>query len=214
MSVRALTEDLFAQPVKADTPGAWPAVSCGPPIAHCEVAVINEAGERLPDRRVGELIVRSNCMLTEYYARPDITAEALIDGWYKTGDRGYMADGQIYISGRSKDLIIVGGKNVYPQDLEAIANEIPGIYPGRAVAFGLLDKRQGTESIGMVCELENSASPSEQSEIGRELRRQIVERTEVTLRDLRLVDQRWLIKTSSGKIARNDNREKYLSHFT
>ena len=79
-----------------------------------------------------------------------------------------------------------------------------------AVAFGVLDERLGTDAIVMVAELYNSASPDEQKEIAADLRRRVMEQTEVTLKDVRLVEQRWLIKTSSGKIARGDNREKYL----
>jgi acyl-CoA synthetase (AMP-forming)/AMP-acid ligase II len=137
----------------------------------------------------------------------------MLDGWYKTGDMGYIADGELYISGRKKDLIIVGGKNVYPQDLEAIANAISGIHPGRAVAFGVQDERMGSEAIVMVCEAEDAAAPEAKMAIVRELRKRITQQTEVTLSDVRVVDERWLIKTSSGKIARADNREKYLREF-
>ena len=143
----------------------------------------------------------------------DAPEEAIVDGWYYTGDMGYTAEGNLFVTGRKKDLIIVGGKNVYPQDLEAIANHIPGIYPGRAVAFGLFDDRLGSETVVIVCELLNGESPPDQAEIEKELRRTIVEQTEVTLADLRLVENRWLIKTSSGKIARGDNREKYIREF-
>jgi acyl-CoA synthetase (AMP-forming)/AMP-acid ligase II len=134
-------------------------------------------------------------------------------GWYATGDMGYISDGEVYISGRKKDLIIVGGKNVYPQDLEAIANVIPGIYPGRAVAFGMLDERLGSEAVVMVCELLNAEDEEVKKQIELELRKAIVKQTEITLADVRLVDKRWLIKTSSGKIARGDNREKYKVAF-
>ncbi|MEJ2757535.1 MAG: AMP-binding protein, partial [Anaerolineales bacterium] len=178
-----------------------------------EIAVVDADSNRLPDRAVGEVILRSNSMLTEYYKRPEVTAEAIRDGWYYTGDMGYIAGGELYITGRKKDLIIVGGKNVYPQDLEAIANHVEGIYPGRAVAFGVFDERIGSESIVMVAELlpeRNGATPPE---IERDLRSQIVAQTEVTLADVRLVEDRWVIKTSSGKIGRADNRTKYLREF-
>ena len=193
--------------------GVMSVVSCGMPIAGTEVAIADADGGRLPDRQVGEIILRSNCMLTEYYKRPGITAEAIQDGWYHTGDMGYLADGQLYITGRKKDLIIVGGKNVYPQDLEAIANHIPGIKPGRAVAFGLFEERMGSEVIVMVAELLPDLNGRTPADIERELRQQVVAQTEVTLKDVRLVDERWVIKTSSGKIGRADNREKYLKQF-
>jgi acyl-CoA synthetase (AMP-forming)/AMP-acid ligase II len=213
IKIGAYQQDHRAAPAEPGSQGATPNVSCGRPIPGAEVAVIAPDGTRLPDRQEGEIIVRSGCMLSEYYRRPDLTAEVMIDGWYRTGDMGYLADGHLYVSGRKKDLIIVGGKNVYPQDLEAIANVTPGIYPGRAAAFGVYDDIQGTETIVMVAELDNGAGPLDQKAIAADLRKRIVQQTEVTLSDVRLVGQRWVIKTSSGKIARADNRQKYLHDF-
>ena len=213
VDIASLQGERVAQPAKPEIDGAVSMVSCGYPIEGTEIGVVDEKGEFLPERHVGEIVIRSDCMLTEYYKRPDITSEAIKDGWYFSGDMGYLADGQLYVSGRKKDLIIVGGKNVYPQDLEAIANSVPGIYPGRAVAFGLFDERLGSESIVMVCELLDGEEAREPQDIERDLRQYIVQQTEVTLADVRLVDGRWLIKTSSGKIARGDNRDKYLKEF-
>jgi fatty-acyl-CoA synthase len=213
VQIASLQQERKAIPAEPDSPGAMSVVSCGPPIAGTEVAVADVDGNFLPERNEGEIVLKSDCMLSEYYKRPDVTAEAIVDGWYYTGDMGYIADGEVYISGRKKDMIIVGGKNIYPQDLEAIANHVPGIYPGRAVAFGLFDERIGSEVVVMVAELLPEDERPEPAEIERDLRRQIVEQTEITLSDVRLVEQRWLIKTSSGKIARSDNRQKYLRQF-
>ena len=77
-------------------------------------------------------------MLTEYYLRPDETEKSFSNGWFRTGDLGYLANSELYISGRKKDLIIVGGKNIYPQDIESIVMEVEGVHPGRAVAFRYL----------------------------------------------------------------------------
>lgn len=213
VQIAPLQQERRAIPAEPESPGAMSVVSCGLPIEGTEVAVVDVDGQFLPERREGEIVIKSNCMLTEYYKRPDITAEAIVDGWYHTGDMGYIANGQVYISGRKKDMIIVGGKNIYPQDLEAIANHVTGIYPGRAVAFGLYDERMGSEAVVMVAEMLPEGERPEPAEIERDLRRQTVEQTEVTLSDVRLVEGRWLIKTSSGKIARNDNRQKYLGQF-
>ncbi|MDH5507124.1 MAG: AMP-binding protein [Anaerolineae bacterium] len=213
IDVAAFQEERRAMPSDQKENGAVAMVSCGKAIEGTEVAIAGQNGERLPERSIGEIIIRSNCMLSSYYGRPEITAEAIREGWYFTGDMGYLADGELFVSGRKKDLIIVGGKNIYPQDLEAIANHIPGVYPGRAVAFGLYDQRIGSESIVMVCELQNEAKEEERQQIERQLREQIVLQTEITLADVRLVEKRWLIKTSSGKIARGDNRAKYIKEF-
>lgn len=84
-------------------------------------------------------------MLTGYYNRPDATEKAFVDGWGRYGDYGFISGGEIFVSGRKKDMIIVGGKNVYPQDLEVLSYEVPGVHAGRSVAFGLFDEEQGTE---------------------------------------------------------------------
>ena len=186
-------------------------VSCGLPIESVELRILDESGNLLEERRVGEIALRSEFMLSGYYKRPDLTEKAITkDGWYLTGDMGYLAEGELYITGRKKDLIIVGGKNIYPQDIEAIANRTSGIRPGRAVAFGVLDERLGSEKIVVVCE---AAEGGDQAAAETELRAAIVKETEVTLGDLRFVPRGWIVKTSSGKHARNDNREKYLREF-
>ncbi len=184
-------------------------LSCGRPISNCEIMVVDEARQLLPDRQVGEVAVRSNSMLTGYYHRDDLTAQVMFNGWYLTGDLGYLANGELYITGRKKDLIIVGGKNVYPQDLEAIANEVPGVHPGRVVAFGVPDERLGTEAIVLVCEVDTD-DEDERAAIGREVRMRIAQQTETAVQNVLLVDAKWMHKTSSGTIARGANREKYL----
>ncbi len=211
--IDALQADRKAVPAEPESAGAVPMVSCGPPIARTEIRILSEDSQILEERQVGEIALRSNCMLDEYFKRPEITAKSIVDGWYHTGDMGYIVSGELYITGRKKDMIIVGGKNIYPQDLEAIANHIPGIYPGRAVAFGLFDERIGSEVIVMVAELQPDLDGVTPAEIERMLRQQIVAQTEVTLADVRLMEARWVIKTSSGKIGRADNRQKYLEQF-
>jgi acyl-CoA synthetase (AMP-forming)/AMP-acid ligase II len=167
-----------------------------------------ENGEELPERHIGEIHVKSSFMLTEYYMRPDLNESLFVDGWYPTGDNGYIADGEVYIIGRRKDLIINSGKNVYPQDLEAIVNTIPGVHPGRAVAFGVYDERDGTELIGIVAEVDADA---DNHETVKRIKQAIAQQTTVTATYVHLVDDKWLIKTSSGKIARAANRDKWLS---
>ncbi len=184
-------------------------VSAGPAIPNVEVMVTDEKGARLPDRAIGELALRSNCMLSEYYHRPDATAKALKHGWYFTGDYGYMVGDQVYVAGRKKDMIIVGGKNVYPMDLEELAMQVPGVHPGRVVAFGVFNEQAGTEDVVIVAEVETH-DPAELERIGDEVRQMVTRGSAVALRHVHLVESKWLIKTSSGKTARGANKEKYL----
>jgi len=210
VETRLLQEERRAVPAPAESPGSTPLTSCGYPVEGADIGIVDDEGRGLPDRCVGEIVLRARSLFSGYHLRPDLDAKVLRDGWYFTGDMGYLANGQLYVPGRKDDLIIVGGKNIYPNDLEAIANEVPGVRPGRAVAFGVPDHRLGTEKAVMVCEVQPSSDHDSARKIEWELRRRIAQETEVTLHDVRLMDRPWLIKTSSGKLARAANREKYL----
>lgn len=197
-----------ALPAAADSPRATPMVSCGPPIPGVEAQVLSQEGVSMVEREVGEIAIRSNSLLTGYYHRPDLRPFT-DEGWYRTGDIGYIAGGEIYIVGRLKDLIINAGKNVYPQDIEAIINTVPGVHPGRTVVFGVPDEKEGTELIAAVAE----TAPGHQvdhRQIERMIRQQVSQQSTVSLSYIQLVDDKWLIKTSSGKIARAANRQKWL----
>lgn len=202
-----LQQALYAQPTSPDDPNALPQVSCGTPIHNTDVKIVDDGGQPAPERRVGEVYVRSDCMLTGYYQRPDLQPFDA-DGWYQTGDRGYIAEGHVYIVGRSKDLIINAGKNLYPQDIEAIVNEVAGVHPGRAVAFGVPDEREGTELIAIIAEVD-SDDPAARQAIQQQIRQRVAGALGVTVTYVSLVEAGWLIKTSSGKISRARNREKW-----
>lgn len=212
---------LLVERVARKSPGASTGpslkmLSAGRPLPNVRVRVLSDAasGTRLdvPERHVGEIALRSDCMLAGYYHRPDLTEQAFLDGWYLTGDLGYLADGELYVTGRKKDLIIVGGKNVYPQDLERLASEVPGVHPGRVVAFGVLNPGAGTEDVVMVAEAD-TIDPAERQRIADAVRQHVTIGSDVALRQVRIVDARWLLKTSSGKTARNANRDKYLAEL-
>ncbi len=207
---QSLTHKQYAQPVAADHPQAAVKVSCGPVIAGTEVAVWDADGRTLPDRCVGEIAIRSNCMLTEYYRRPDL--RPFVNGWYKTGDKGYMVGDQVFVIGRAKDLIINAGKNVYPQDIEAIVNDVPGVHAGRAVCFGVPDEKEGTELIAVVAEVKTD-DPAERKEINKVIRQEVARQSGVSVSFVHLVGPHWLLKTSSGKIARAANREKWQAEI-
>jgi acyl-CoA synthetase (AMP-forming)/AMP-acid ligase II len=152
-------------------------------------------------------------MLSGYYNRPDITKKAFLDdGWFMSGDYGYIVNGEVFIAGRKKDLIIVGGKNIYPQDLELLAYEIPGVHPGRASAFGVFNEVIGTEDVVMVAEVDTD-NPAERQKISDAIRATVTRGSAIALRYVHLVRHPWLVKTSSGKTARSANREKFLKEM-
>ncbi|MGH2605247.1 MAG: acyl-phosphate glycerol 3-phosphate acyltransferase, partial [Anaerolineales bacterium] len=185
-------------------------VSAGQPLPNCQIRVVGDDGRALGEREVGELALQSNCMLSGYYHRPDATREALRDGWFLTGDLGYLAGGQVYITGRKKDLIIVGGKNIYPQDVEYLINKVSGVYPGRVVVFGIPNPQLGTEDIAAVVEVDPHA-PTPGDQLQLRIRQAVATGMEATLTHVLLVNERSLIKTSSGKLSRKANRDKFLA---
>jgi len=208
----SFTADKVARPAFDGRP-AIQMMSCGRPIPNTVMRIVDDKGLDLPERHVGEIVLKSNCMLNEYYHRPDLTEKAFLSGgWYMSGDYGYMVNGEIFVAGRKKDLIIVGGKNVYPQDLEALACEVPGVHPGRTVAFGIFDEQQGTEEVVIIAEVE-STDEAEYDRVANEIRQHVTKNSAIALRHVRVVGPKWVLKTSSGKVARSASKEKFLKEL-
>jgi acyl-CoA synthetase (AMP-forming)/AMP-acid ligase II len=185
-------------------------VSCGRAIAGTEVRVIDPStGDPLPDGCTGELCIRGDSLFSGYYRRDDLRPFDA-EGWYHTGDLGFMWEGAVYVVGRSKDLIIVAGKNLFPQDLEALVYHVSGVHPGRAVVFGVPDAREGTELIAVVAEADTD-DEAERQRIAAAIRLAIAQGSDVVASFVAVVGRGWLVKTSSGKTARAANREKWLS---
>ena len=195
-----------------DNRPAMKMMSSGKPLENVRVKVLDENGNEVPDRVIGELALQSNCMLTGYFNRPDLTEKTFQDGWYLTGDYGYISSGEVFVSGRKKDMIIVGGKNIYPQDLESLTYEVPGVHAGRSVAFGMFDEAQGTEEVVIIAE-GDSDDPYEQQKIADAIRLHVTKNSAIALRHVRVVGPKWILKTSSGKTARSANKEKFLKEL-
>jgi acyl-CoA synthetase (AMP-forming)/AMP-acid ligase II len=187
-------------------------VSSGAPISGCDLKVVDEVGGELPDDRAGELVIRSVSMFDGYRNQPAKTDEVLKDGWYWSGDLGFRRDGEYYVIGRKKDIVIVAGKNIYPEDVEDAVGQVEGILPGRVVVFGAEDEATGTEEIAVVAETEID------DHAGRKrLKLAIVEAgmaSDVTIGRVYLVPPRWMIKSSAGKPSRRANRERALGELT
>jgi acyl-CoA synthetase (AMP-forming)/AMP-acid ligase II len=187
-------------------------MSSGRPIENVKLKIIDEQGQDLPERMIGEIAIQSNCMLSGYYNRPDLSEKAFFDGWYLTGDYGYISNGEVFVSGRKTDMIIVGGKNVYPQDLEMLTHEVPGVHAGRSVAFGMFDEAQGTEEVVIIAEVD-SENNEEQQKIADAIRLHVTKNSSIALRYVKVVGPKWILKTSSGKTARSANKEKFIKEL-
>jgi fatty-acyl-CoA synthase len=186
-------------------------VSSGAPIGGCTIEIVDADGVVVAEDVVGEIRIQSVSMFDGYRNYPEKTAEVLRDGWYASGDYGFVHDGECFVIGRKKDVIIVAGKNIYPEDVEDAVGRVEGILPGRVVAFGIDDEALGTEQICVVAETERDAEDER-----RALRREVIEaamRLDMTISRMYLVPPRWLIKSSSGKPSRSANRVRALEEL-
>jgi acyl-CoA synthetase (AMP-forming)/AMP-acid ligase II len=203
-----LAQKNLAQPTKHESQRTV-ILSTGKPIENCLVRILDERHQPLPDHHVGEITIKSDCMLTGYFNRDDLTQEAFHEGWYLTGDLGYFKDGELFLTGRKKELIIIGGRNFYPQDIEDLASEVQGIHPGRVVAVGVFNEELGTEEAAVIAEAD-APEPEIRRHIKEQIRETINRGMDLSLRYIEIVDRGWVIKTSSGKLAREANRDKFL----
>jgi acyl-CoA synthetase (AMP-forming)/AMP-acid ligase II len=201
-------EQQAAEPATAGRP-VLHMMSSGRALKNTRLRVLDAQGVTLPDGKIGEIAIQSDCMLTGYYHRPDADKAAFQNGWYLTGDLGFISDGELYVAGRKKDLIIVGGKNIYPQDIEALSYEVPGIHAGRSVAFGVFNEKLGTEDVCLVAEADTE-DEAQLRRLADAVRQHVTRNSAIALRHVRVVGPMWILKTSSGKTARGASRQKFL----
>ncbi len=201
-----------AEPVPPSSEHAASIVSCGPAFERHQVGVFAETDSDsqspLPERTVGELRLRGPSVMRGYWNEPELTREAFAGGWLKTGDIGYIAEGEVYICGRSKEVIIVNGRNYYPQDLEWEASRVEGVRKGNVIAFGTMKPTHDRERVIIALETNVMESAAREALKG-EVRRAVQQALGLTVDDVVPVEVGVLPKTSSGKLQRNKTRELY-----
>jgi fatty-acyl-CoA synthase len=207
-----LAAEAKAKPVEKGTPGALEIVNCGKAFEGHEVAVFRpddaESEHPLSDREVGELRVRGPSVTAGYFNEPELTEEAFAGKWLRTGDIGYLADGDIFICGRSKELIIVNGRNYYPQDLEWEASRVDGVRKGNVIAFGTRKPLNDRERV--VIAFETTVKDGQaREELASEVRKAVRTATGLTIDDVVPLAAGVLPKTSSGKLKRSETRFLY-----
>jgi acyl-CoA synthetase (AMP-forming)/AMP-acid ligase II len=184
-------------------------VSCGRPFPGHEVRILDERGQPLGDRRVGEIVLKGPSVMVGYFEDDDATREALRDGWLHSGDLGYLANGELYVCGRIKDLIIVNGRNYYPQDLEWLASQVDGVRKGNVVAFGLTDPAdEAARERVIVCAEVRAEEESER--IRKDIAEKIAMGLGLKVDELLLLPPGSLPKTSSGKLQRRKTQQLFL----
>jgi fatty-acyl-CoA synthase len=206
VDARALEQRRRAEPATGSAPHRR-LVRLGRAVPGLELRIVDDVtGEALGERQVGELQIRGTSVTPGYYRRDDVAAEPFCDGWLHTGDLAYLVEGELVVCGRSKDVIIVGGRNIFPDDIERAVGAIDGVRAGNVIAFGV-DGRHGKESIVVVAEVRTD----DETLLRKFVAERVREVVGVPAKDIVLVAPSTLPKTSSGKLQRAACREQYLA---
>ena len=205
---QSLREGRRIRLAEADAADAQPWLSCGRAIEGVGVRIIDRDGATLDeDGAIGEIAISGPCLYSGYHYRPEITAQRLVDGWHRTGDVGFLLDGELYVTGRVDDLLILRGKNIYAHEVEEAVNALGVAIPGRIVAFSAPNETVGAEDLIILCELSADAPDAKAKKAIRET---IDATFGVTVSHIGAVAPGTLVKTTSGKLSRKDNRLMYL----
>jgi acyl-CoA synthetase (AMP-forming)/AMP-acid ligase II len=183
-------------------------VSSGKVIKGCQVRIVDENRKDLSPGRVGEIAISSVSMFDGYRNYPEKTADVLEDGWYYSGDYGFIFNDEYYVIGRKKDIVIVAGNNIYPEDVEDIVSKVEGVIPGRVVAFGTDDEILGTELLTVLAET-NLETRDDKKHLKVRIQEEGL-KNDITISKIYLVPVRWLIKSSAGKPSRKANKERIM----
>jgi 1-acyl-sn-glycerol-3-phosphate acyltransferase len=206
----SLEQEGIAVPASAASTGTLSFVSCGRPLPGHEVRIVDDADRPLGERREGRLEFRGPSATQGYHRNAEATRKLLRDGWLDSGDRAYRASGEIYVTGRIKDIIIRAGRHIYPDELEAAISALPGVRKGCVAVFGSKDAATGTERVIVLAETTLQETQERQA-----LRDAIVAAVIQVLGeppdDVALAAPHVVLKTSSGKIRRAASCEVYES---
>ena len=203
---RVLEGDQYAAPVAPDHASARRLTKLGRPVPGLQLRVCDPTnGTRMHEREVGEIEICGASVTPGYYRHAEATAAAFHQGWLRTGDLGYLVDGELVVCGRIKDVIILGGRNVYPQDVERAVADVTGVRAGNVIAFGTEGKR-GRESLVVVAE----SKGDELETIRAAVKSAVYDAVGIPPEDVVLVRPGSLPKTSSGKLQRSLCRDRYF----
>ena len=188
-------------------PGSKELVSLGRPLAGVEVEIRDADGVTLPPGRVGHIFVRGPSVMVGYFGRTDLTDQTLHNGWLETGDLGFTHDGELFLCGRHKDIVVVRGANHAPEEFEAAVDELDGVRTGCAVAVGFVPAGEDDEVLAMLVETTMDAPWTMADEVAS----RVQERTRIRPAHVALLAPGTLPRTSSGKLRRREARTQWLA---
>lgn len=202
-------ERLSGRPRDISRPARYRAiVNCGKPVRDMEVEVRREDGSALGDHQIGKVWCAGPSVMHSYFRDPEATEACLVDGWLDTGDMGYMADGYLFIVGRAKDMIIINGKNHWPQDIEWAVEQLPGFNHGDIAAFSIeMENGEETPAVLVHCRV---SDPAKRIVLRDQIRDKVRSITGMNC-VVELVPPKSLPRTSSGKLSRAKAKKLYLS---
>ena len=190
--------------------------SNGACIPDIEITVLSCDGKKVAVKTeglVGEIVIRGPFVSRGYYKNDHATASSFLEGWYRTGDVGFILRDEVYICGRNKELAIVHGRNIYYHDVEEIVCEVPLVVPGRAVAIGVDDDVTGSEELLILVEIlaipHGIDMEARIAELKRSIKQSVQARLEVMPYRVELLPRGWLVKTTSGKLSRVENLRRF-----
>ena len=184
-----------------------PVVSCGRPLPGYRLRIVDPQGNPLPERREGLLRFQGPSATRGHYRNPEATAGLIRDGWHDTGDRGYLVGGELHLTGRVKDMIIRGGRNLYPYEVEEAVGELEGVRKGCVVAFAAADRARGSERLVLVAET-RERDPERRRALEGAVRERATDVLGLPPDEIVLAPPRAIPKTSSGKLRRGATRER------
>ncbi len=203
-----LTRGGHAIPADPSDRNALHFVACGRPLPRHEIRIVDPSGHELPERYEGKLQFRGPSATRGYYRNPEETRHLFDGDWLESGDRAYIADSDVYLTGRTKDIIIRGGRNIYPHEVEQGIGQIPGIRQGCVAVFGSTDTHSGTERLIVLAETREN-DPARRAALCAEVNAVVIDFISMPPDEVRLVPPHTVLKTSSGKIRRLASRELY-----
>ncbi len=208
-----LDREIFSQTGEAvlarpDDPAPLRIVGCGEVIEDHDLRIVDGAGIELPDRSEGQLQFRGPSATSGYYRNPQATKALFAGEWLNTGDRAYLSEGMVYITGREKDIIIRSGRNISPYELEEAVGDLPGIRRGCVAVFGSVDHASGTERVVVLAETRES-NHSHDEDLKKKINALALSLIGAPVDDIVLAPPHTVPKTSSGKIRRVAAREYY-----
>ena len=192
----------LSAPAPAGDTGALRFVACGRVLPGHEVRLVDDGGQPVAERTEGRLEFRGPSATQGYWRAPEQTARLFDQGWLDTGDRAYAAEGEIFVTGRVKDIVIRGGRNLYPQEIEEAVGAVPGIRKGCVAVFGLADARTGTEQLVVLAEARPQATRDDAA-LRSAVARAVVDAIGEPADQILLAPPHTVLKTSSGKVRRS-----------